>query len=45
MLAFAGLPLFFLELALGQFASLGAITIWRISPIFKGKCFGILLNP
>ncbi|XP_064620268.1 sodium- and chloride-dependent glycine transporter 1-like [Lineus longissimus] len=43
MLAFAGLPLFFMELVLGQFASLGAITIWRISPIFKGLGYGMLV--
>jgi solute carrier family 6 amino acid transporter-like protein 5/7/9/14 len=37
MLIFAGLPLFFMELSFGQFASLGPISIWRLSPIFKGK--------
>ena len=37
MLALVGLPLFFMELAFGQFASLGPITIWRINPLFKGK--------
>lgn len=37
MLAVAGLPLFFMELAFGQFASLGPIAIWRIAPLFKGK--------
>ncbi|KAL3841981.1 hypothetical protein ACJMK2_020057 [Sinanodonta woodiana] len=36
MLAAVGLPLFYMELALGQFASLGPITIWRINPLFKG---------
>ncbi|CAH8872469.1 unnamed protein product [Trichobilharzia szidati] len=36
MLAFLGLPLFFLELAFGQFASLGPISVWSISPLFKG---------
>ena len=36
MLALLGLPLFFLELALGQYASVGPITIWRLCPIFKG---------
>lgn len=37
MLVLAGLPLFFLELCFGQFSSLGPITVWRISPLFKGK--------
>ncbi len=36
MLAFVGLPIFFLEFAFGQFASLGPISIWTISPLFKG---------
>ncbi|XP_064610216.1 sodium- and chloride-dependent glycine transporter 1-like [Liolophura sinensis] len=36
MLALAGLPLFFMELSFGQFSSLGPITIWKISPLFKG---------
>ena len=37
MLSLVGLPLFFMELSFGQFASLGPITIWKISPAFKGK--------
>ncbi|XP_064646770.1 sodium- and chloride-dependent glycine transporter 1-like isoform X1 [Lineus longissimus] len=36
MLLVVGLPLFYMELAFGQFASLGPITIWRINPLFKG---------
>ena len=36
MLATVGLPLFFMELAFGQFASLGPIAIWRINPLMKG---------
>uniref|UniRef100_A0A0X3PE14 Transporter n=1 Tax=Schistocephalus solidus TaxID=70667 RepID=A0A0X3PE14_SCHSO len=36
MLIFVGLPLFFLEFAFGQFASLGPISIWNVSPLFKG---------
>uniref|UniRef100_A0A8C4MPT4 Solute carrier family 6 member 14 n=1 Tax=Equus asinus asinus TaxID=83772 RepID=A0A8C4MPT4_EQUAS len=36
MLALAGLPLFFLECSLGQFASLGPVSIWRILPLFQG---------
>ena len=37
MLIFAGLPLFFMEMGLGQFASLGPISIWKAVPFFKGK--------
>ncbi|XP_053384842.1 sodium- and chloride-dependent glycine transporter 1-like [Mercenaria mercenaria] len=36
MLAFVGLPLFYMELSLGQFASLGPITIWKFNPLLKG---------
>ncbi|CDI98356.1 sodium and chloride dependent glycine [Echinococcus multilocularis] len=36
MLVCLGLPIFFLEFAFGQFASLGPISIWSISPLFKG---------
>jgi len=32
----AGLPLFFLEMALGQFSSLGPISVWKVLPLFKG---------
>nr|CAB3266316.1 sodium- and chloride-dependent neutral and basic amino acid transporter B(0+)-like [Phallusia mammillata] len=36
MLVFAGLPIFFMEVALGQFSSLGPTAVWKFSPIFKG---------
>ncbi|KAL8582234.1 hypothetical protein ACOMHN_036991 [Nucella lapillus] len=36
MLIIAGLPLFFMELALGQFSSEGPITAWQMSPFFAG---------
>ncbi|XP_036290511.1 sodium- and chloride-dependent neutral and basic amino acid transporter B(0+) isoform X1 [Pipistrellus kuhlii] len=36
MLALAGLPLFFLECSLGQFASLGPVSVWNILPLFQG---------
>ncbi|VDK20187.1 unnamed protein product [Taenia asiatica] len=36
MLVCLGLPIFFLEFAFGQFASQGPISIWSISPLFKG---------
>nr|KAG5700325.1 hypothetical protein BaRGS_002671 [Batillaria attramentaria] len=38
-----GLPLFFMELAFGQFASLGPITIWRINPLLKGLGYGMVI--
>ncbi|KAL4225027.1 Sodium- and chloride-dependent glycine transporter 2 [Mactra antiquata] len=36
MLGVVGLPLFYMELSLGQFASLGPITIWKFNPLLKG---------
>ncbi|KAM4049145.1 sodium-dependent serotonin transporter-like [Anomaloglossus baeobatrachus] len=42
MALFGGVPLFFMELALGQFHRTGAIPIWkRICPIFKGIGYAI----
>ena len=36
-LVFLGLPIFFMEVCVGQFASLGPTKVWsRMSPIFKG---------
>ncbi|KAG9491232.1 hypothetical protein GDO78_006543 [Eleutherodactylus coqui] len=43
MLAICGIPLFFMELALGQFSSLGPLAVWKISPLFKGVGMGMLL--
>ena len=37
MLCVVGLPLFYMELALGQFGSLGPITIWKLNPLLKGR--------
>ena len=40
MLLVGGIPLFYMELALGQYNRKGAITCWgRICPLFKGKLF------
>jgi len=45
-MVFLGLPLFYLELALGQYASVGSITVWRLCPLFKGilRCVVIVVN-
>ena len=44
MLFLSGLPLFFLELALGQYAGKGPIKLFgRIAPAFKGLGYGMLV--
>ncbi|XP_070198562.1 uncharacterized protein [Littorina saxatilis] len=43
MLIFCGLPLVFMELAFGQFASLGPITVWKAAPLFKGVGYAMVL--
>ncbi|VDM51930.1 unnamed protein product [Angiostrongylus costaricensis] len=36
VLIIAALPMFFMELVLGQFSSLAAISVWNVVPLFKG---------
>jgi len=43
MLVVAGLPLFFLELAIGQFTSEGPVTCWRMAPAFMGIGYGMVI--
>lgn len=45
MLWLCGIPLFFMETTLGQFGSTGCITIFKISPLFKGTTFDVLKVP
>ncbi|XP_045191774.2 sodium-dependent noradrenaline transporter-like isoform X2 [Mercenaria mercenaria] len=43
VLIFGALPIFFMELCLGQFHREGPVTVWKIAPMFKGigyaSCF------
>lgn len=34
-----GIPIFFLEIALGQFMKAGSINVWNIAPLFKGLLY------
>ncbi|XP_064636103.1 sodium- and chloride-dependent glycine transporter 1-like isoform X2 [Lineus longissimus] len=38
-----GMPLFFLEVSFGQFSSLSPISAWKVSPLFKGIGYGMVL--
>ncbi|XP_050293388.1 sodium-dependent noradrenaline transporter-like [Anthonomus grandis grandis] len=43
MLIFGAVPLFYMELILGQFNRQGPISLWRICPLFKGVGFCAVL--
>ena len=36
LLLLIGKPMYYMELALGQFAQRGPVAIWRLNPLFKG---------
>lgn len=42
-LLFLGLPLFLMELAIGQFSSEGPITVWKMNPLFSGIGYAMFL--
>lgn len=43
-LLLAGLPLFFMEISMGQYSGLGVLTIWKLAPVFKGLGWGMLMT-
>lgn len=43
MLLFTGLPLFFMELSFGQYASRGPIEVWKAVPLMKGVGYGMFI--
>ncbi|KAJ8925416.1 hypothetical protein NQ315_009248 [Exocentrus adspersus] len=43
MLVFGAVPLFYMELILGQFNRQGPVSLWRICPLFKGVGFCAVL--
>nr|CAB3266306.1 sodium- and chloride-dependent GABA transporter 1 [Phallusia mammillata] len=42
-LLICGIPLFFLELSLGQFGALGPVSIWKVCPMFKGVGYCMII--
>ncbi|XP_063399274.1 sodium- and chloride-dependent glycine transporter 1-like [Mytilus trossulus] len=42
-LVFCGLPLFFLETAIGQFSGKGILHVWDVCPLFKGVGYGMAI--
>ncbi|XP_025028314.1 sodium-dependent proline transporter-like isoform X2 [Python bivittatus] len=43
MLIFTGLPLFLMELSLGQYGAAGPISVWKCCPLLKGIGIGMLV--
>ena len=37
----SAIPILFMESALGQFASLGPISVWKVTPMFKGEFLNV----
>ncbi|XP_078068165.1 sodium- and chloride-dependent neutral and basic amino acid transporter B(0+)-like [Mustelus asterias] len=43
MLAFTGIPMFFLESSFGQFANLGPVAVWKAVPMLQGVGINMVL--
>ena len=42
MLLFIGIPCFFMEISIGQYAAMGPVTIYsNLAPVFKGQYSGL----
>ncbi|XP_005105728.1 sodium- and chloride-dependent betaine transporter isoform X2 [Aplysia californica] len=39
----AGIPLFYLEVCLGQFSGISSMFVWRMCPLFKGVGYGMVI--
>ncbi|CAH1788711.1 unnamed protein product [Owenia fusiformis] len=42
-LVLMGIPLYFMELSMGQFPSKGPITVWMMTPLFKGLGYAMVI--
>ena len=36
-LALAGIPLFYMEVCLGQFSGTSSLFVWKLCPLFRGE--------
>ncbi|XP_071537637.1 sodium-dependent nutrient amino acid transporter 1-like [Panulirus ornatus] len=43
ILTFIGRPLYFMELAMGQFSSYGSVKVWKVVPAVKGVGYGQMI--
>ncbi|XP_052098390.1 sodium- and chloride-dependent neutral and basic amino acid transporter B(0+)-like [Mytilus californianus] len=41
-LGIVGIPIFFMELSLGQYSSCGPVTCWKFAPLFTGIGYGMV---
>ena len=40
-----GIPLFYLEVSVGQFMGIAGLNAWKICPLFEGKKTSVKLTP